>query len=314
MTYIKELRAPFFTATIVPVILGGAIAFSQGIFHPSYFSLALIGAVFLHAGTNVINDYFDFLSKDDLLVEIKTPFSGGSGILPAGLLKPREVLVFSLILFLIGSLIGIYLTFVRGVFILVIGIIAVFSGYFYSAPPISLMNRGIGELFVGLNFGPLCVLGTYYVLTQKISFEPIYASIPVGILIATVLFINEFPDYNADKQVEKRHLVVRLGRKKAVEGYALLFSVTYICILAGVVLRILPIYSLIALATIPYAKKAVEIAKKYYEDTLNLIPAMALTIKIHLLTGLLLSISYILEGVLIHFKLNLSYLNLFLPF
>ncbi|MFQ6050442.1 MAG: prenyltransferase [Candidatus Hydrothermarchaeota archaeon] len=297
LAFIKELRAPFFTATVVPVLLGGTIAFSHGIFHIQYFLLALIGAIFLHAGTNVINDYFDFLSKDDLLVEIKTPFSGGSGILPAGLLKPKEVFIFSLILFLIGSIIGLYLTFVRGAFILLIGVVAVFSGIFYSAPPVSLANRGIGELFVGLNFGPLCALGSYYVLSQEISFEPIYASIPVGILIATVLYINEFPDYSADKQVGKRHLVVRLGKEKAVRGYALLFLVTYLFIFAGVIIKILPMYSLLAMATAPYAVKAVKIAKKYYEDTVNLIPAMGLTIRIHLLTGLLLSISYLLEAL-----------------
>jgi 1,4-dihydroxy-2-naphthoate octaprenyltransferase len=299
--YIEELRAPFFTATLVPVFMGTAIAWARtGIFYPGYFVLTLLGATFLHAGANVINDYFDHKRGcDEANKEFVRPFTGGSRMIQKGLLSPREVLTEALLFFALGSLIGIYLVWSRGIPVLYLGIIGLISGFFYSAPPLSLNDRGIGELLIGLNFGVLMVLGTYFVQAGSLSLEPVIASLPIALLVTAILYINEFPDYNADKQVGKDHLVVRLGKKRAATGYLWLISLVYISIIAGVVFSAVTPFALLGLLTLPLAIKAVKTTLINYDDTSNLIPANAMTILIHLLTGGLIGIGYILDKVIL---------------
>ncbi|MFQ6136609.1 MAG: 1,4-dihydroxy-2-naphthoate octaprenyltransferase [Candidatus Hydrothermarchaeales archaeon] len=296
-TWINALRVPFFTASIVPVALGGAIAWAlEGAFNPFYFVLTLVEVVCLHAGANLANDYFDFKSGCDVITRELTPFNGGSRVLPDELLTPRSVYAASMIFFGIGILVGFYLALKLGWILLLLGVIGLLSGYLYSAPPIYLASRGIGELLVGLNFGPLVVLGTYYVQVQRFAFEPLVASLPAGFLIAAVLYINQFPDYDADKEVGKAHLVVRLGREKAVKGYVAIIAATYVSISLATLLKITPLSTLMGLVTIPKAKNAIAILKKYYDNTPKLIPANAATIQIHFFTGLLLALGYIIYG------------------
>lgn len=299
--YLEELRAPFFTATLVPVFVGTAIAWDRtGSFNFGYFILTLFGATFLHAGANVINDYFDHKRGcDEANKEFVRPFSGGSRMIQKGLLSPREVLIEALLFFTLGSLIGIYLVWSRGIPVLYIGIIGLISGFFYSAPPLSLNDRGIGEVLIGLNFGVLMVLGTYFVQTGSFSLEPIIASLPIALLVIAILYINEFPDYNADKQVGKNHLVVRLGKRRAATGYLLLISLAYISITAGVVFSAVTPFALLGLLTLPLAVKAVKTTLSNYDDTSNLIPANAMTIVIHLVTGVLIGIGYVLDKIIL---------------
>jgi len=294
---IKEMRAPFFTATIVPVMLGTALAWSTlKIFNPVYFALTLVGAICLHAGTNIINDYFDYKSGCDVVnVDFVSPFSGGSRLLPEGLLKPKDVYKFAMFFFGLASIIGIFLAFERGWAILLFGVIGIFSGYFYVT---HLSTWGVGEFFVGLNFGPLMVLGSYYVQVQNFSFGTLIASIPVGLLIASVLWINEIPDYNADKHVGKKTLVVRLGRERAANVYAAIMAAAYTLTILGVVAKIMPVTALISLATLPLALKAVKIARGHSKEPLKMAPANASTILIHLFTGLLLILGYVISALL----------------
>jgi len=175
-------------------------------------------------------------------------------------------------------------------------LIGLISSYFYTAPPLNLSARGVGELFVGLNFGILMTFGGYYVQTRIISWEPIIAGIPVALLIAAVLYINEFPDYVADKMAGKRHIVVRLGRSRAAVGYVAIMAAAYISIMASILAGALPVYTLIALLTIPLTVKGVRYALKYHSETSELIPANAATINTHLMTGLLLISGYILAS------------------
>ena len=298
--YLAELRAPFFTASIVPILLGTAIAhnLTQSL-NVLYFVLALIGGVLLHAGANVINDYFDHLSKnDEINSEFVHPFTGGSRLIQEGLLTPPEVLVEALICLFLGSVIGLYLSYKIGWIILVIGIIGVFSATFYVFPKVNLVGRGIGEVLIGINFGILMTFGAYFVQTGEISFVPIVASLPVALLISAVLYINEFQDAKADHAVGKKHLVVRLGKKQAVKGYIIMMLLTYLIVVLGVVTDTLPPISLIALFTLPLAFKSIKIAQANYDDSIKLVPANASTIMNHLFTGLLLIISFFLDQII----------------
>lgn len=295
--YLMELRAPFFTATIVPILLGTAIAYNlNSAFNWSYFLLTLLGGLLLHGGSNVINDYFDHKSNnDELNKEFVRPFTGGSRMIQEKLLTPKEVLVEAIVCLVLGSAIGIYLTIKIGWVILAIGAFGVFSAVFYVDPKVKLVSRGIGELFIGLNFGIAMTLGAYYVQTGLFSWIPIIASIPVAILIAALLYINEFQDAKADEAVGKNHLVIRLGKKRAVTGYVLLMIATYLAVVIGVVTDSLPPITLIALLTMPIAFKAIKVAQENYEDSAKLVPANVSTILNHLLTGLLLIVSFFVD-------------------
>ncbi len=295
--WLAEVRAPFFTATIVPILLGAVIAWARtGTVHFGLFLLAMLGGLLLHTGTNVANDYFDHRSgTDDVNVEFVRPFTGGSRMIQNGLLTPREVISGALAAFALACVVGLYLAYVRGPLIIVLGLIGIFSGFFYTAPPFNLVSRGIGEFFIGLNFGVLMTLGSYFVQTGQLAWEPVVASIPVGLLIAGVLYINEFQDAPADGTVGKDHLVVRLGRKRAAWGYLLMMVATYAVIVLAAVLRITSPFTLVALATLPVAVRAVGVARSHYDEYLKLVPANAATVFIHLLTGLLLSAGYLLD-------------------
>lgn len=292
--WVRELRAPFFTAVLLPVFLGTLVAwFSFRIFDPTYFILTLLGAVCINAGTNLVNDYFDFKSGCDRVnTDFGSPFSGGSGLLPRGLLDPRRVYIAALVFFAFASFIGAFLALTRGWVIVVLGLIGVFSGYFYTS---QLAPRGIGEFFVGLNCGPLIVIGSYYVQTQTVTLGPVLASLPLGILILEVVWINEFPDYCADAKAGKRTLVTRMGRKRAADVYGMLMFSAYAVILAGVLLRLMPLLTLLSFLTIPLAARAVRVARRNYEDPRQLLPANAGTILVHLLTGILLCIAYVVS-------------------
>lgn len=235
-SWVTELRAPFLTATLVSVVLGTVIAWARnGVFNPTIFLLALLGGAFAHLGTNVANDYYDHKSgNDEINKEFVRPFSGGSRTIQLGLLKPREVLLGSLLFFGAATLIGLYLTLVSGPLIPVFIAVGLISGLFYTAPPFNWVSKGVGEFLVGINFGALMTLGSYYVQTQALSVEPVLASIPVSLLIAGVLYINEFPDYTADKAVGKKTIIVRSGRGKAVYGYALIVFGAYASVLLAV--------------------------------------------------------------------------------
>jgi len=293
------MRAPFFTAAVIPVLVGTVLAWARtGAFHPGYFLLTLIGAVALQAGTNMTNDYFDHRwGSDEVNTEFANPFTGGSRLIQMGLVRPEEMLWQGVGFFMLGGLIGLFLAFTRSWDILWLGIIGVFCGYFYTAPPVRLARTGFGELAVGLCFGPLMVLGAYIVQTGQRAWEPVVAAIPIGLLITLVLWINEFQDMRADAAVGKNHLVVRMGRRRGAAAYGVMLALTYLSILGGVLLDSVTPFALFGLLTIPLAVQAIRIARLHYDHPRELTPANALTIRIHLLTGLLLGLGYLLQGI-----------------
>jgi 1,4-dihydroxy-2-naphthoate octaprenyltransferase len=298
---VRILRAPFFTATIVPVCVGAAVAWAQGYFHLGYFALTLIGAVAIHAGLNVANDYFDHLSGNDEAHPHPTPFSGGSRVIQEGIVTARQMLAISVTAFVLGAAIGLFLAATRGWMVLWLGLAGAFFAVFNSAPPLKLSYRGHGlaELGVGLGCGPIPVLGAYFVQAQHLSLEALWASIPVAILIVAILYINEFPDYEADKAVNKQTPVVLLGRQRAVWIYAGLMAANYVAIVLEVWLNLIPPMALLAVITAPLAYRAVRRAIKFHSSIEELIPANAATINIHLATGIFLWLAYLIPWPII---------------
>ncbi len=288
--WFTEMRAAFLPATVIPVTLGTAIAwYHLGAVHAGYFLLALIAGLALHVGANVMNDYLDHKNgNDEANREFLRPFSGGSRMIQMGLLSPMEVLAEALFFFLVASVIGIYLTWTRGPFILVLGLVGMISGIFYTGKRFSWLNTGLGEILIGLNFGPLMVLGAYYVQTQQFSWLPVLAAVPVGILITAVLYVNEFPDYNADKSVGKRTWVVRLGKKRAAALLSAGMIALYIFLVMSVINGSLPLAALLVLLTVPMAYRAIYYAISCYQSPTDMAPANAHVVSLHLLAGLLL--------------------------
>src|SRR5213594_4300082 len=306
------MRIPFLQATIIPVVLGGVIAWQSSagkLFHWDLFLLAILGASLIHIATNMLNDYFDYKSGNDLMVKHQNPFAGGGRILTAGLISPSKHLAVSLSSLVIGCLIGFYLIFAQGLPILFwLGLVGVISSYFYVGPPLKLAYRGVGEIIVGLNFGPIMTLGSYYVQTGSWSVaaltEPFLASLPIGLLIAAVLWINEFPDMDADQAVGKKTLVLRLGYARSIGVYVGLVAGSYLLILLYALFRVftsLPVTSyatVIVLLSLPLGIKAVRVLRASYQDPHAIIPANAGTIMLHLSFGLLAIAGFVIGTIL----------------
>ena len=306
------MRIPFLQATIIPVVLGGVIAWQSSagkLFHWDLLLLTILGASLIHIATNMLNDYFDYKSGNDLMVKHQNPFAGGGRILTAGLISPSKHLTVSLSSLVIGCMIGFYLVFAQGLPMLFwLGLVGVISAYFYVGPPLKLAYRGVGEIIVGLNFGPIMTLGSYYVQTGSWSVaaltEPFLASLPIGLLIAAVLWINEFPDVDADRAVGKKTLVARLGYLRSVSVFITLLAVSYLLVISYSLLRVfdsLQITSyttLIVLLSLPLGIKAVRVLRASYQDPHAIIPANAGTIMLHLSFGLLAIAGFVIGTIL----------------
>jgi 1,4-dihydroxy-2-naphthoate octaprenyltransferase len=230
--WLKELRAPFFTASALPVIVGTAVAFAgTEQFDIILFILSLFATVAIHAGANIANDYFDHISKNDWLNDNKTPFAGGSRMIQKNLLSPKEIFIGSLAFFAAGAGLGIAILIItKSLFVLLLGIIGILGGYFYTATPVKLGYRTAGEITIGLLFGILPVYGSFYVQTLSFSALPMPPAAIVAILIFLVIFANEFSDFSADRAANKKTLVVILGIKNAANFYKSILIV--LCVFA----------------------------------------------------------------------------------
>ncbi|MDP3785994.1 MAG: 1,4-dihydroxy-2-naphthoate octaprenyltransferase [Candidatus Omnitrophota bacterium] len=300
LLWIAAARPQFFTATIIPIALGAAMAWNHmAVFNWGLFWLTLIGGIFIHAGLDYSNDYYDYKTGNDVVNKTPTPFSGGSRFLREGILRPKQVLLASLICFAAGSAIGLYISYLlKTNVILIIGIIGVFLAFFYTGGPIKIGYTRCAETATGLGFGPLMVIGSYYVQARSISWQALWSSVPIGILIALVQYINQFPDYEADKKARKNNTVVTLGKEKAVRYYYIFLILPYCLVILGVILDVFPKLALITLLTAPLAVKAIRVAKAHFNQINELLPANALTIAVHFLFGALFTAAYLLNRLI----------------
>jgi len=248
--------------------------------------LTFAGVICLHASIDLLNDYWDYKRGIDTATR-RTKFSGGTGVLPEKLLKPGNVYSVGLIFLLIGTLIGMYFVVIRGIMIALLLGFAILAIYFYST---SIVNLGLGEAFVAIK-GTLIVVGSYYVQTSSIGVGVVYVGIIIGILSASVLFVNSFPDYQADRSRGRRTLVILLGRQRAVKIFPWIILCTYVLIIAGIFLGYLKIYSLASLLSLPFAVSAIKRMSKCYQDVEKLVPVMGATVAYSRVTGVVLAAS-----------------------
>ncbi len=288
-------RFQFLPLTVIMVSLGTAIAAYEGYFHFGHFLLAMVGSLLVHITVNVINDYHDYIDGIDLNTR-RTPFSGGSGVLPLDLLKPRQAFWFGTICLLIAMVIGFYFVMVKGWLLFPLLLLAGFCAYFYN---VSLSKWHMGEIFAGLCFGPLLVMGSYYVQTGRYSWETLVASLAPGILTSNLLFLNEFPDWEADRRGGRRHFVISLGKRDASYLFVALLTASYLCIIIGVLSKMMPVLTLIGLGTIGFGWKAARGALKYYGDTEKLVPVLGVNVITILGTQALLAVGYMIATIVL---------------
>jgi len=291
-TWMVIMRLPFLTATFVPLFTGAAVANMLG-FTVSWgwLGLTILGGSLLHIGTNTANDYYDHTSgTDEANVNYMVPFSGGSRSIQMGLISAKGMLTVAIVSFGLSALVGIPLIQKAGMPVFWLGLIGFFSGLFYTAPPFRFASRkGLGELIIGLNFGPLMVAGSTLVQTGKLLPEAFLAGIPIGLLVAAIVYVNEFPDYHGDKATGKDTLIVVFGPKKARLGYVLLVVSAFLSIALMATIGTFPMLSLIALSASFLVINIVKVLYKNYDNRL-LQPANAGTINLHAITGVLFCI------------------------
>jgi 1,4-dihydroxy-2-naphthoate octaprenyltransferase len=287
-----ETRPQFLLLTVVLAFLGTSVAWFDGAFNWGYAILAFVGLLLCHISVNVFNDYYDYKSGIDLKTR-RTPFSGGSGILPAGSLRPKQVFWFALGSLILAVPIGIYFVLVTSWPLVPLLIVAAVCILFYT--PI-FTKLGWPEWAPGVGLGALPILGAYFVQTGEYTIPALVASIPSGILVHNLLLLNEFPDVEADKTAGRRTLPITIGSKGAGMVYSALTIILYVWIVAWTIVGLMPVFCLIALLTIPFAVKGIQGALNYKDES-KLILGMANNVFMVLITQLLLGIGYILARI-----------------
>jgi 1,4-dihydroxy-2-naphthoate octaprenyltransferase len=298
-------RAPFLTATIIPILTGAVwIVANRSVqnFPWLLFWLTLIGGIAMHISANTFNDYFDWKSGTDPgNNDYFLPYSGGSRSIELGLISEQKLKMVAWISLIIAFTAGLPILLLRGPELLAFGVIGAFSVYFYTAPPLKLAARkGIGEFIVGMNFGPLMTAGTVLALSGQLTWLDFFVGLPIGLLTTAILWINQFPDMASDAKAGKINLVVILGKERARWGYFLMVSAAFAFVLFGVVVSFLPPSVLIMFLAAPLAAYTIVFLFKHYSER-DLIKANSNTIMVHLLFGLLLTVGLYLSVITLPF-------------
>lgn len=288
--WLRVIRIRFLLASVIAVSTGLAISW----WHTSQIDIihAIItmgGVIALHASVDLLNDYWDYKRGIDTNTQ-RTKMSGGTGVLPEGLLQPRQVYRAGIAFLILGGLIGSYFVIIDGLIIGILLVFAVLSIYFYST---KIVDSGLAEIFVTIK-GTVIVLGTYFVQTSEITTASIMGGVFVGILSSLVLFITSFPDYDADKSKGRRTLVIFLGKQRATTFFWVFPIIVYSILFSGVLYEIFPLYSLISLTAIPLIIKAGIKLRKNFDNIQGLVPAMVSVITFSRITGALFVIGFIL--------------------
>jgi len=290
-SWVRILRIRFLISSVIAVTVGLSISWwnSEQI-DILYAIMTMSGVVCLHASVDLLNDYWDFKRGIDTQTK-RTKMSGGTGVLPEGLLQPNQVYRAGIGFLIIGSLIGSYFVIIDGIIIGAILTFAVISIYFYST---KIVDSGLAEVFVAIK-GTMIVLGTYFIQTLEINFTTIMGGIFIGALSSLVLFITSFPDFDADKSKGRKTLVISVGKQKASIVFWIFPISIYLILIYGIVYELFPIYCIISLTMFPLIIKSGLLLKQNFNDINKLVPAMSYVITFSRITGVLFVIGFLLN-------------------
>lgn len=290
--WIRVIRVRFLLSSVIAVFTGLAISwYSNSSFDLFYAVITLGGVLALHASVDLLNDYWDFKRGIDTTTK-RTKMSGGTGVLPEGLLKPSHVYRAGILFLIIGAIIGGFFVVMFGVIIAILLTFAIVSIYFYST---KIVDSGLAEVFVAIK-GTMIVLGTIFIQTNQITLESVLGGIVIGILSSLVLFITSFPDYTADKEKGRKTLVIVLGKKNASKFYWVFPIFVYGIITSGIVLQYFPIYSMMTLFSIPLLIQSGKSLQKNYDDSDKIVSTMSKTLLFSRFTGILFVISFLIPS------------------
>ena len=289
--WLRAIRIKFLLASVIAVSLGLSVTWwHSGTIDIFQAALTMAGVIALHASVDLLNDYWDFKRGIDTKTK-RTPMSGGTGVLPEGLLKPKSVYNAGILFLVIGGLIGGYFVVLHGVVIGVILAFAIMSIYFYST---KIVNWGLAEVFVAVK-GTLIVMGTYYIQNSELTDVVVLSGIVVGALSSLVLFVASFPDHDADKEQGRRTLVILFGRQKATSIFYIFLIVSYGIIIGCAAMSIIPVFCLISLAAIPVAINSIRKLKSSISNEDKIIPAMKSTLMFSRIAGALFVIGFLIQ-------------------
>ena len=289
--WLRAIRIKFLLASVIAVSLGLSVTWwHSGTIDIFQAVLTMAGVIALHASVDLLNDYWDFKRGIDTKTK-RTPMSGGTGVLPEGLLKPKSVYNAGILFLVVGGLIGGYFVVLHGVVIGVILAFAIMSIYFYST---KIVNWGLAEVFVAVK-GTLIVMGTYYIQNSELTDVVVLSGIVVGALSSLVLFVASFPDHDADKEQGRRTLVILFGRQKATSIFYIFLIVSYGIIIGCAAMSIIPVFCLISLAAIPVAINSIRKLKSSISDEDKIIPAMKSTLMFSRIAGALFVIGFLIQ-------------------
>lgn len=288
--WLRVVRIRFLLASVIAVSVGLSIHWwKTNSIDVIAGALTMAGVMALHASVDLLNDYWDFKRGIDTSTK-RTKMSGGTGVLPEGLLKPKSVYRTGIAFLIIGSIIGAYFITTDGIIIAAILGFAVLSIYFYST---KIVDSGLAEFFVAVK-GIMIVLGTYFIQSNQITAESIVGGVIIGVLSSLVLFITSFPDYDADKSKGRKTLVIVLGKEKASKFFWLFPTISFGLVIFGVFSGLFPVFCLMALTTIPLILIAGRGLKTNYDSIENLVPFMSKTLLYSRITGILFFIGFLI--------------------
>ena len=290
--WLTETRPQFLLLTPVCVFAGVAASLYDDVtFHGLYFALAFIGGLCAHIAVNVLNDYSDYKTGVDLKT-IRTPFSGGSGMLPSARMKPGEVMALGLGSLVVVVGIGIYFVTVYGIDILPIGITGLLFASLYT--PVIARLPASSEVAAGGGFA-LITLGTYFTQSGTYSAASAVVTLITFLLVANLLLINEIPDVEADRLGGRRHLPISYGTRSAAIVYSAVAVLVYGVIVVGVALEALPLMALLGLLTVPFALKAMKGSLSNHDNIPDMIPSLGANVMMVLITPVLISTGIIVD-------------------
>ena len=288
--WFRVIRVRFLLASVIAVSVGLALNWKQNSsIDPLDAILTFAGVLALHASVDLLNDFWDFKRGIDTKTN-RTKMSGGTGVLPEGLLKPSSVYRAGIGFLIIGAVLGSYFVITDGITIGIILGFAILSIYFYST---KIVNSGLGEFFVAVK-GSMIVIGAYFIQSGQITIESILAGIVVGVLSSLVLFITSFPDHDADKSQGRKTLVIVVGKEKAAKLFWIFPLVSYFIIIIGVSANLFPILSLITFLSMPLMIKSGLGLRKNFDSIENLVPFMSSTLMFSRITGALFVVSILI--------------------